>query len=92
MSSAKGDADNPLLPDLTTELLPFVEMARVVPAGVGSAVDITGDMSDLNQFGVPDREAYIRVVADFEYENTSEAALGPFASLDEVTTTYRFND
>ena len=58
MSSAQGDADNPLLPDLTTELLPALEQARVIPAGAGSAIDITGDMTALNQFGTPNREAY----------------------------------
>ncbi len=91
LSSAKGDPDNPLLPALISELLPAVEIARVEPAGGGSAVDITGDMSALNQFGTPDREAFIRVIADFDYDDPAQAALGPFASLDEVTTTFSFN-
>ena len=63
----------------------------MIPAGGGSTVDVTGDMSNLNQFGVPNREAFLRIVADFEYGDPSEAALGPFASLEEVTTTFSFN-
>ena len=77
--------------DLTTELLPALEIARVVPDGGGSAVNITGDMTALNQFPTPDREAFLRVIANFDYTDPSEAALGPFASLDEVTTTFTFN-
>ena len=79
------------MPDLTSELLPAIEIARVKPAGGGSIVDITGDMTALNQFPTPDREAYLRVIADFDYDDPAQAALGPFASLDEVTTTFTFN-
>ena len=49
-------------------------------------------MTLLNQFGTPDRESYLRVIADFVYDDPSQAALGPFASLGEVTATFRFND
>jgi len=91
LSSAKADVENPLIADLTTELLPAIEIARVKSAGGGSVVDITGDMTALNQFPTPDREAYLRVIADFDYDDPSQAALGPFASLDEVTATFTFN-
>ncbi|MHC4451458.1 MAG: hypothetical protein ACYS0E_15200, partial [Planctomycetota bacterium] len=58
----------------------------------GTAVVITGDMSDLNLTpGSPDREAFVRVQARFEYTRSVEAALGPFAAIDEVKITYDFN-
>ena len=91
LSSAKADIQKPLIADLTSELLPAIEIARVRPAGGGSVVDITGDMTALNQFPTPDREAFLRVIAEFDYADPSQAALGPFASLDEVTTTFTFN-
>ena len=59
--------------------------------GVEKELGSKGDTTMLNQFGTPDREAFLRVVADFVYGDPSEAALGPFASLDEVTTTFTFN-
>ena len=48
-------------------------------------------MSDLNPFGIPQREAFVRVRADFDYANGVEAALGPFASMDEITIDISFN-
>jgi hypothetical protein len=91
MSSARGDDEDPLKPDLATEI-PLREMAVISTTGAGGAtVDITGNMSDLNPGGVPDREAFVRVKVDFFYDEPVQAALGPFASMDEVKITYVFN-
>jgi hypothetical protein len=90
VSSAKADAANPLVPDLPTETVPF-EVALAAFAGGAVNVTITGDMAGLNPSGTPARDAYARVDARFEYDNPVEAALGPFAGIDRVTLTYRFN-
>jgi hypothetical protein len=49
-------------------------------------------MNELNDTpGTADRRAFVRVRAAFEYDNGVEAALGPFASMDEVKISYSFN-
>ncbi|MHC4931977.1 MAG: hypothetical protein ACYTGV_07300 [Planctomycetota bacterium] len=90
-SSAKADLTDPLQPDVGSELAPMFEVAlvRAIPNGI--VVDITGDMGDLNPSGVPARDAFVRVRGMFEYDNGVEAALGPFAWMDEFTVTVRFN-
>ncbi len=91
VASAKADVENPTLPDQTTEGLHF-EVAKVtVVAGGGSAVDITGDMEDLNVSGVPARDAFMRVVVVFTYDIASTAAFGPFMKIDELTATFTSN-
>ncbi|MHC4450796.1 MAG: hypothetical protein ACYS0E_11785 [Planctomycetota bacterium] len=91
VSSAKSNADDPLLPDLLSEITPF-EVALVEFKNGGTAVKITGNMSDLNVTpGSPDREAFIRVQAKFAYTNSVEAALGPYAAIDRVNIAYTFN-
>jgi hypothetical protein len=90
-SSTRADGKDPLLPDIGSEI-GTVEMARVSFVAGAIVVQITGDMSDLNpNGGVPDRDAFVRVRADFEYDNGVEAALGPFAWMDEVTISMTFN-
>jgi hypothetical protein len=90
-SSARADPANPLQPDITTEI-PAVLVARVY-FDLG-AVQIDADsymaMSLLNPGG-PNRDAYLRMDAKFEYENLVEAALGPFAFVDLIEVTYSFN-
>ena len=39
----------------------------------------------------PARDAFVRVLAEFEYDNGPEAALGPFATVDSVTLSFTFN-
>ena len=91
VSSAKSNVDDPRLPDLLSEMTAY-EVALLEYKNGGTAVVITGDMSDLNLTpGSPDREAFVRVQARFEYERSVEAALGPFAAIDEVRITYDFN-
>ena len=68
-------------------------MARLVFTGGGTAIQVTGDMGDLNATpGTPDREAFVRIRAVFEYGNGVEAALGPFAAMDQFVVSYRFNE
>jgi len=91
VSSAQGSEDDPLMPDLLSESAPF-EVSLLEFRNGATAVTVTGDMRDLNVIpGTPDREAFVRVQARFEYDNGVEAALGPFATIDEVTITYDFN-
>jgi hypothetical protein len=54
-------------------------------------VSIIGDMRLLNPAGTPNRDAFMRVDARFEYENPVEAALGPYASIDQVDISFTFN-
>jgi hypothetical protein len=91
MSSARGDAVDPLKPDLLSEIPPLPMAVIAGTTAGGATVDIVGDMSDLNQGGIPNREAFVRVKVDFFYEEPVQAALGPFASMDEVKISYRFN-
>lgn len=99
-SSARASANDPLRPDLSTEpgFEGMIPVARIVPAGSGSAVEIlpappgNGDnMLLLNPTGTPNRDAFVRIRADFHYTNQVEAALGPFAMMDEVTIRFTFN-
>ncbi|MHC4410552.1 MAG: hypothetical protein ACYS0F_16300, partial [Planctomycetota bacterium] len=91
VSSAKSNADDPLLPDLLSEITPF-EVALIEFRNGGTAVKITGNLSDLNLTpGSPDREAFVRVQAKFAYTNSVEAALGPYAAIDKVRIAYTFN-
>ncbi len=90
-SSAKADSDNPLLPSIGTETALF-EIALVQFSGGAATIDITGDMDNLNPAGgTPNRDAFTRVYASFEYNNEIDAATGPFASVDQVTVRFSFN-
>jgi hypothetical protein len=90
-SSAKADVDNPLIPDIATEI-PEVEVALVRQASGAVTVDIVpGAMALLNPSGIPARDAFVRIDAKFEYANQVEAALGPFANIDRVDLTLLFN-
>jgi len=89
-SSSKGDVDEPLLPNPTTEM-GEIEIAYVSHVAGSVSVEITGDMSGLNPTGAPDRDAFTRIDARFEYGDPVEAALGPFASIDQVEISFTFN-
>ncbi|MEM8883885.1 MAG: hypothetical protein AAGD14_07450 [Planctomycetota bacterium] len=90
-SSARSDPLNPKSPELTTEQTPF-EVALLSYSGTGTVVTITDDLNKLNEDPAnPNREAFVRVQALFEYANGIESALGPFAAIDEVTLNYNFN-
>ena len=92
LSSAKSNREDPLLADPASEL-PGIVMAELTFSSGGTKVTKMGDMADLNEIaGSPDREAFVRVRSEFEYTNGVEAALGPFASMDEFTISYRFNE
>jgi hypothetical protein len=91
VSSARSDLENPLMPDLGSEMAPF-EVARLDYAGGSTVVTVIDDMSKLNVDSAnPDREAFVRVQARFNYQVGVQAALGPFAAIDEVTIRYDFN-
>lgn len=91
VSSAKSNPDEPLLPDLTSELTPF-DVAMLEYSAGSTVVTRLGDMSFLNADPAnPDREAFVRVQASFTYAIGVQAALGPFAAIDSVTISYRFN-
>ncbi|MHC4974921.1 MAG: hypothetical protein ACYTG3_21610, partial [Planctomycetota bacterium] len=89
-SSAKGDPDEPLLPDPTTEM-GAIEIALASHVAGSVNVEIVGDMRDLNPTGTPDRDAFTRIDARFDYTDPVEAALGPFASIDQVDISFTFN-
>ena len=90
-SSAKADVEVPLNPDLDTEIGSF-EFALVRFDAGSTVIDITGDLDNLNPTGqTPARDAFARIEAEFEYDNGPESALGPFATVDEVTLTFTFN-
>jgi hypothetical protein len=91
VSSSKADPDDPLVPDIGEELDPMFEVATVSYISGAIVVDITGDMEDLNPVGVPDRDAFVRVRSDFAYANGVEAAVGPYAWMDQFTISVQFN-
>jgi hypothetical protein len=67
-----------------------VELVRF-EAGA-TVVDVTvPDLTGLNPDGGPARDAFARIRADYSYTNGVEAAVGPFAYLDEVTLHIAFN-
>ena len=67
------------------------EVQSVVRPG-GTVVALEDSMTGLNPSGAPNRESFVRIRADFDYDNDVEAALGPFATIDSFTITVRFND
>jgi hypothetical protein len=90
-SSAKADLEEPLIPDLGTEIAGF-EVALVRFEAGATVVDVTApDLTGLNPDGGPARDAFARIRADYAYANGVEAAVGPFAYLDEVTLHIAFN-
>jgi len=92
VSSAKSDREDPLTADPSSELAAITMVELSFSAG-GTKVTRVGDMADLNEIaGSPNREAFVRVRSEFEYTRGVEAALGPFASMDEFRISYRFNE
>ncbi|MHC4549898.1 MAG: hypothetical protein ACYTEZ_14085 [Planctomycetota bacterium] len=85
-SSAKPDLDDPRQPDLTSETSMF-EVALVTDSGV----TITGNLEDLNPSGSPGRDGFVRLRADFEYDDPNDAISPPFGTMDEITVRYSFN-
>jgi hypothetical protein len=89
-STAKGDVDDPLMPNVATEI-PDVLVARVHFALGATQIDTSYDaMDQLNPTG-PNRDAYLRINAFFDYGQIVEAALGPFASMDRMDISFSFN-
>jgi len=92
MSSARASALNPLAPDPTTEMPSPVEVALVRRSGGSTQVlPVPGAMDALNPLGTPNREAFVRVIAAFEYDIGVQAAIGPFAMMDRVIIRFSFN-
>jgi hypothetical protein len=89
-SSSKVDPDDPTTPDVTTET-GAIEMALVTSSGGSTNVDIVGDLRNLNPAGGPARDAFVRMRADFIYDDPVEAALGPFMVMDQITVSFTFN-
>ncbi|MEE8104779.1 MAG: hypothetical protein V3T86_04505 [Planctomycetota bacterium] len=91
VSSARADLDDPTTADIGTEGEPF-PVAEITRDGNLVKIDTSvGDMGDLNSAGIPARDEYVRVRAQFDYANPVQAALGPFAAIDRVVLTYEFN-
>jgi len=89
-TSSKADPDEPTIPDIASEI-GAVEMALVTASGGSTNVAIIGDLGDLNPAGGPARDAFVRMRADFVYDDPIEAALGPFMVMDEITVSFTFN-
>jgi hypothetical protein len=91
VSSALSDPEAPTVADPSSEADP-IEVALLHFDGGATKVQVTGNMNELNENAdEADRRAFVRVRAEFEYDNGVEAALGPFASMDEVRISYSFN-
>ncbi|MHC4451269.1 MAG: hypothetical protein ACYS0E_14215, partial [Planctomycetota bacterium] len=92
VSAAKSNRDDPVSPDLFSESTAF-EVAMIEYKDGGTAVKITGDLRDLNEIpGSPNREAFVRVQAQFFYDDDPvQAALGPFCYMEQVKLNYDFN-
>jgi hypothetical protein len=93
MASYQGDANHPLVPDLDTEsALIHVATARFDSIQKFVVDVVPGAMAQLNPGGTPNRESFLRVHAEFDYDEGVQAATGPYALLDRVIITTRFND
>ncbi len=91
MSSARASAGAPLIPDSSTEI-GGIQVALVSRMGGSVVVNLVpGAMSALHPMGTPNREAFLRVRAAFEYDVGVEAAVGPFAMMDRVVISILFN-
>jgi hypothetical protein len=91
VSSALSDPAAPANPDASSEDN-LTEIALLYYDGGATKVSVSGNMNELNDTpGKADRRAFVRVRAAFEYDNGVEAALGPYASMDEVKISYTFN-
>jgi len=91
VSSALSNPEDPTLADPTSEN-PDFEIALLSFQSNATVVTRTGDIRDLNAVpGVGDRRAFVRVRAAFQYDIGVQAALGPFATIDEVKISYDFN-
>ena len=91
VSSARADIQDPLVPDIDSEITSF-PIAEIVRKDANNVeVKIVGNMSDLNPAGVPLRDAFVRVQAKFVYGDPTEAALGPYANIDRVNISFTFN-
>jgi hypothetical protein len=89
-SSAKASTADPLEPNLGSEIPPVL-VARAYFALGATQIDTSYDaMDQLNPTG-PNRDAYVRINAIFDYGNVVEAALGPFAYMDRMDVSYSFN-
>jgi hypothetical protein len=88
-STAKADTLDPLKANIATEIPPVL-VAQVHFAFGATQVDTFNAMSQLNPTG-PNRDAFIRINAFFNYGNVVEAALGPFAYMDAFNVPYSFN-
>jgi hypothetical protein len=90
-SSCPADPDDPTFPDTRDDgqELPGVRVANIRYGGGPVVVDIVpGAMSGLD---TAQRDAFVRLRAVFDYTDGVEAALGPFAAMDEVTVRFQFN-
>lgn len=90
-SSARPDAKDPLEPDLSTETA-LIHVATVYNDAGAVVVDVVPNATELlNPGGVPNRESFLRIHIEFEYEEDVQAATGPYAMLDRVVARIRFN-
>jgi len=91
VSAALSNPEDPTVADPTSEI-PDYEIALLEFQSSATKVIVTGNMMDLNSTaGTADRRAFVRVRAAFTYLDGVEAALGPFAHIDEVKISYSFN-
>ncbi|MCZ6787776.1 MAG: hypothetical protein O7E54_11505, partial [Planctomycetota bacterium] len=97
-SSAEADIDDPLAPDLGSELDPAELVALITKSGPRIIVDTSvGTLTRLNPgsaapgMGPQKRAAFVRIRAVFVYDDPTEAALGPFAMMDRVRILFSFN-
>jgi len=91
-SSSKADPDDPLAPDLSPgSENPPIHVATIAFQGGGVVIVIENPIEGLNPGAAPNREAFVRIRSDFNYTDAVEAALGPFATMDEMTVRCIFN-
>ena len=93
VSSAMSNVEDPTLADPASENTDFEIAVLSFQSGATKVTPTPGaSMEDLNDArGVADRFAFVRVRALFDYKVGVQAALGPFASIDEVKISYEFN-
>jgi hypothetical protein len=91
VSSSRSNPEDPQVADPGSEIGDFPIAQLVFQAG-STKVEELESITQLNLSpGTADRQAFVRVRAAFDYGVGVEAALGPFAFIDEVKISYSFN-
>jgi hypothetical protein len=88
VTSAQADPLNPLIPDPMTESPAETQVATISHDGVSITVTIDASLGLVN---TANRDEFLRIHVTFEYTNPTDAALGPFLTIDQIRLPFEVN-